>query len=69
MGKYAMFELRKSAMQNFLRGNLRFKAFGNVDVRIIHQHDNEYGVTIYDPIACHRCEILRILDGATPCFA
>lgn len=69
MGNYAMFELRKSAMQNFLRGILEFCVFGSVLVHIVHMHDNEYGVLIYDPVAHANCEILRILDGATPCFA
>lgn len=69
MGTYAMHILRKSAMQNFTRGIRSFRLFGNTEVFIEHMHDNEYGVLIYDPIACHRCEILRILDGVTPCFA
>lgn len=69
MGNYAMHKLRGAAMRNFKQGIREFREFGSVRVYIEHMHDNEYSVQIYDPIACHRCEILRILDGATPCFA
>ena len=61
MGNYAMQQLRDLAMRNF-------KVFGGVDVLIVHHHDNEHGVTIYDPVAQCRCEVLRILDGPQPCF-
>ena len=68
MGNYAMQQLRDLAMRNFIRGIRNFKVFGNVDVLIVHHHDNEHGVTIYDPVAQCRCEVLRILDGPQPCF-
>ena len=68
MGNYAMQQLREVAMRNFIRGIRNFKVFGNVDVQIEHRHANEHGVTIYDPVAQRRYEVLRILDGAQPCF-
>lgn len=68
MGNYAMQQLRDLAMRNFTRGIRNFMAFGSVEVLIVHQHSNEHGVTIYDPVSCTQCEVLRILDGATPCF-
>lgn len=68
MGKYAMQQLRDLAMRNFIKGIRNFKVFGSVDVLIEHRHDNEHGVTIYDPVAHRRCEVLRILDGPQPCF-
>lgn len=68
MGKYAMQQLRNLAMRNFINGIMSFTAFGSVDVLIEHRHANEHGVTIYDPVAKRRCEVLRILDGPQPCF-
>ena len=68
MGKYAMQQLRDLAMRNFIKGIRNFKAFGSVDVLIEHRHNNEHGVTIYDPVAHRKCEVLRILDGSQPCF-
>lgn len=68
MGRYAMQQLRDLAMRNFIKGIRCFKVFGSVDVLIEHRHDNEHGVTIYDPVTHRRCEVLRILDGPQPHF-
>lgn len=66
MGKYALQQLADLAMRNFIRGIRNFKVFGSVDVQIVHQHDNEHSVVIFDPVAKIHCEVLRIFDGPQP---
>lgn len=66
MGNYVMSQLRNLALRNYTRGITRFKAFGNISVEIKHQHDNEHGVIIYDPVAHCKCEVLRIVDASQP---
>lgn len=66
MGKLAMEMLRNAAISNFKRGNLRFKFTQKCTAEIVHRHHNEYGVTVFDPIAQQDCEVLRIYDGKIP---
>lgn len=62
MGTYAMKRLADEAKRNFRKGIRAFKLFGNVEFRIEHMHDNEYGVLTIDPISGRDSEILRLYD-------
>ena len=62
MGTYAMKRLADEAKRNFRKGIHAFKLFGNVEFRIEHMHDNEYGVLTRDPVTHEDAEILRLYD-------
>ena len=72
MGAAILRRLRADVFANFLSGKFSFRFSGTsptrfcIRVTIEYKHNNEFAVTIFDPVSFRRTEVLRIFDAMNP---